>query len=211
MSAEISDQELENIFGDVDEGMPVPSDNVAQAAQALAGEMGQPPMQAIPQTAAPQQIQQIQTVAPPPSEPVKTEEDRVMDKYNEEKSKLLEVESQLLSLSHSDKSGSIIRNFGLSQAILQIGDEVDRVNGLVLLRSLKARCKSVSRVKDSDNQTQSTQVTEQETLANCMYEVWGVMEDGSVGLTSSYAPSLVVSVISLRSGYDMPPPIPEED
>jgi hypothetical protein len=188
------------IFGDIEGFDPGVDPNVMEAAAQLAAA---PPQQAAPQQ--PQQIQQVQTAAPPPSEPVLTQEQKSMDQYNEEKQKLFELRDQLFKLAHSDKSGHIIRNFDLSQIVLKIGEEVDRLNGLVILRSLKARCKSVSRVKDSENKTQSTQVTEQEELANCMYEVWGVMEDGSVGLTSSYAPSMILCVISLQSGYDMPP------
>jgi len=199
----MSANELDNIFGDI--GVEQDAPMIGQAAQELASTPmpAPPPQEAIPQ--GPQPIQQIQTVAPPPSEPVMTQEQKEMDKYNVEKKKLFELREQLAKLSHSDKSGSIIRNFDLSQVIIKVGDEVDRLNGLVILRALKARCKSVSMIKDGEGKKVNTEVTDKEELANCMYEVWGVMEDGSVGLTSSYAPSMILCVISLRSGYDLPP------
>ena len=199
-----ADQELDDVFGDINMDPPMSSD-VNQAAQQL---MAAPPQQAIPQTQSP--IQQIQTVAPPPSAPVLTQDQKDLDQYNEDKKKLFELREQLASLSHSDKSGTIIRNFDLSQVVLKTGDEVDRLNGLVVLRALKARCKSVSMIKDAAGEKQNTEIIDKEELANCMYEVWGVMEDGSVGLTSSYAPAMILCVISLKSGYDMPPP-PEDD
>jgi len=197
----MSADELGDIFGDV-EGFDGPDIN--QAAQQIM--TSPPPQQAIPQTR--EVIQQIQNVvAPPPSAPVLTRDQKEMNKYNEEKKKLFELRDQLVKLSHSDQSGSIIRNFDLSQIVLQVGDEVDRLNGLVVLRALKARCKSVSMNKDAEGKKKSTEITDKEELANCMYEVWGVMEDGSVGLTSSYAPSMILCVISLKSGYDLPPAI----
>jgi len=193
-----ADQELNDIFGDIEMNDNAPKIN--QAAQQL---MSPPPQEAIPQMQS--SIQQIQTVAPPPSAPVLTQEQKDIDQYNVEKKKLFELREQLVNLSHSDKSGSIIRNFDLSQVVLKIGDEVDRLNGLVVLRALKARCKSVSMAKDSEGKKQKTEIIDKEEMANCMYEVWGVMEDGSVGLTSSYAPAMILCVISLNSGYDMPP------
>jgi len=193
-----ADQELDGIFGDINMNEMTPDIN--QAAQQL---MSPPPQESIPQMQSP--IQQIQTVAPPPSAPVLTQAQKDIDQYNEEKKKLFELRDQLASLSHSDKSGSIIRNFDLSQVVLKIGDEVDRLNGLVVLRALKARCKSVSMVKDAEGNKKNTEIIDKEELANCMYEVWGVMEDGSVGLTSSYSPAMILCVINLKSGYDMPP------
>jgi hypothetical protein len=205
--------ELDNIFGDVNQatdpemiaavnGMDVNQDTLNQAAQQF---VSTPPQQSanVPE----QQQAQMQTVAPPPSEPVRTEADKEWDKYNERKKKLFDLEDQLFKLSHSDKSGSIIRNFGLSQLVLMVGDEIDRLNGLVVFRSLKAKCKRVSVTKDGKDATQEKNISDGEELAHCLYEVWGIMEDGSVGLTSSYDPSMVQCVISLRSGYDMPPDI----
>jgi hypothetical protein len=202
----MSSNDLDDIFGNVDDLGP----DVSQAAQRIAQSMANPtqptmppPQEAIPQ--GPQVIEQIQTVAPPPSAPVETQEQREMDKYNQEKKKLFEIRDQVFKLAHSDESGSIIRNFDLSQIVLKVGEEVDRLNGLVVFRALKARCKSISMVKDAEGKKKNTEVTEKEEVANCMYEVWGVMEDGSVGLTSSYAPDMVLCVISLNSGYDLPP------
>ena len=184
------DNELDDIFGDIEpnhEQIPI----------------SPPPRETIP--IGPQVIQQIQTVEPPPSEPMQTQEQKEMDKYNEEKKKLLALREQLFRIAHSDKSGSIIRNFDLSQLVISVGNEVDRLNGLVVLRALKARCKSIALIKDDSGNKKQTDINDKEEVVNSMYEVWGIMEDGSVGLTSSYAPSMVLCVISLRSGYDFPP------
>lgn len=197
----MSANELDDIFGNVDDLGP----DVGEAAQRIATEMASspPPQQAIPQS--PQAIQQVQTIAPPPSAPVETMEQKEINKYNQEKAKLFELYDQLVKLAHSDTSGSIIRNFDLSQIVLKVGDDVDRLNGLVVFRALKARCKSVSLLKDAEGNKQNAEITDKEEVAGCMYEVWGVMEDGSVGLTSSYDPDMVLCVISLKSGYDCPP------
>jgi hypothetical protein len=202
----MSANELDDIFGSVDEMPP----NINEAAQRIASGIvaNQPPPQEMvaPQNPqGPQVIQQIQTVAPPPSAPVETPEQKEMTKYNQEKAKLFEIRDQIFQLAHSDESGTIIRNFDLSQIVLKVGDEVDRLNGLVVFRALKARCKSIAIGKDGAGKKTQSEVTEKEEIANCMYEVWGVMEDGSVGLTSSYAPEMVLCVISLKSGYDLPP------
>ena len=45
----------------------------------------------------------------------------------------------------------------------------------------------------------------QEEISQSLYEVWGEMEDGSLGLTSSYLPANVLSVVDLNSGYDISP------
>ncbi len=37
------------------------------------------------------------------------------------------------------------------------------------------------------------------------------MEDGSIGLTASYAPEMVAFVINLKSGLDQPPGMDAED
>lgn len=199
-----TDQELDAFFGDVED---MNEDNIGQAAQQIASQMavgGQPSSQeVIPQ--GPQSIQHVQTIAPPPSAPMETEEDREMKKYNEEKQKLFQVKDQLVRLAHEDQSGIIIRNFDLSQIVLKVGDEIDRINGLIVFRSLKARCKSIKMSKDGSGEKAGSEVLEQEQVAGCLYEVWGVMEDGGVGLTSSYSPEMVLCVISLRSGYDLPP------
>ena len=191
-----TDAELAGIFGDVDQ--------VGEAAQRIAAEMAAapPPQEALPQQ--PQPAQQIQTVAPPPSEPVLTQEQKEINKYDSEKKKLFEVEEQLFKIAHSDQSGSIIRNFGLSQLIIKVGDEVDRLNGLLVLRALKAKCNEKS-IKKVDGMKDEVTGTMREQLSSSMYEVWGLMDDGSLGLTSSYMPEMVLCVISLRSGYDMPP------
>jgi len=206
---EPTDEELASIFNDVAEASPPtaqPVNNVSQAAQQAAQQLvqqgvSQPPQTAVPMTPAPQQ----QVVAPPPSVPVMTQEQQEMDKYNTEKKKLFDSEKQLFEVSHSDKSGSIIRNFGLSQIVIKVGDEIDRINGLVTLRSLQAKCKKLKITKGSDGKQTGSELSNYEEIADCMYEVWGIMEDGSLGLTSSYAPSMILCVISLRSGYDLPP------
>ena len=205
-SQEPTDEELDNIFNDVSEvappRTPPVASNVSQAAQQIAQQMiHQPPQTTVPMSPA----HQHQMIAPPPSVPVMTQEQKEMDKYNVEKRKLFEVEKQLFEVAHSDKSGSIIRNFGLSQIVIKVGDEIDRINGLVSLRSLQARCKKLKISKGADGKQTASEVSNYEELADCMYEVWGVMEDGSLGLTSSYSPSMILCVISLRSGYDLPP------
>ena len=109
-----TDAELDNIFGDIESPPPTTprvSSNVSQAAKQIAQQMVQ-------QTASMSPSPQMQQVAPPPSVPVMTQEQKEMDKYNVEKRKLFEVEKQLFEVAHSDKSGSIIRNFGLSQLTL---------------------------------------------------------------------------------------------
>jgi hypothetical protein len=206
------ESELDDLFGDVDNF----DDDINRAAQKIANmSRTQEPTASMPTTSSPppqemmpkgpQVIEQIQTVAPPPSAPVLSVEEKEMSKYNQEKKKLFEIREQIFKLAHSDTSGTIIRNFDLSQIVLKVGEEVDRLNGLVVFRALKARCKSVSLLKDTNGSKKNTEVTEKEEIANCMYEVWGVMEDGGVGLTSSYAPEMVLCVISLKSGYDLPP------
>lgn len=194
-----SQGELDGIFDNVND-LEV---GLGEAAQQIAQQNQTPPQEALPQSHQP--IQKTETVSPPPSEPLETPQQKELKKYDEEKKKLFDMEEQLFKLSHSDSSGIIVRNFGLSQIVLKVGEEVDRLNGLIVLRSLKARCKSVKLCKDGEGNKQSTEVLDREELADCMYEVWGTMEDGSVGLTSSYSPSMVLCVISLKSGYDLPP------
>lgn len=159
----------------------------------------------------------------PPSSKVMSERDRkaakMMEEYNKDKRKLERIYSQLVNLSHGDKCGDIIRNFGLSQVVIQVGNIVDRTNGLVLLRALKAKStkntlegktgETTEGKKDADGKYKK--ISSSETVVTSLYEVWGLMEDGkSVGLTASYAPNMVAFVVSLNSGFDQPPGAEED-
>lgn len=184
--------ELDNIFGDISQ--------LDEAAQQVQSQM-QPSQNQIVNN--PNQGQGNQVISPPPSQPIKSQEEKVMDKYNEEKQSLFKAEKQLYEVMNSDSSGSIVRNFGLSQIVLKVGDEIDRMNGLVILRNLKSRCHSKKFHKDNKESPEEVSLTEKPLES--IYEVWGMMEDGSLGLTASYSPNIVAFVISLRSGYDLPP------
>jgi len=159
----------------------------------------------------------VATLTPtPPSSPVMSERDmreaELMREYAKEKKKLETIYQQLLNLSHGDKCGDIIRNFGLSQVVIQVGNAVDRTNGLVLLRSLKATASSKALEGKTDVKNgEYKKISSNETIVTSLYEVWGLMEDGSIGLTASYAPDKVAFVVSLKSGLDQPPGIDIED
>jgi len=151
----------------------------------------------------------------PPSGPVLSDRDikeaALLKEYSQEKKKLASIYEQLLNLSHGDKCGDIIRNFGLSQVVIQVGNAIDRTNGLVLLRALKATASNKAlEGKDEKNSEKIKKISSNETIVTCLYEVWGMMEDGSIGLTASYAPEMVAFVINLKSGLDQPPGIDEE-
>ena len=161
-----------------------------------------------PPTAAPPTA----TVAAPPTAAVLSPEQISMAKYNAEKKKMADVHSQLLDLSHGDKCGEIVRNFGMSQLILHVGDTIDRTNGLVLLRAIKSQAHSKHRERCSVDKEKVTEiVSSTEHIVTHLYEVWGLMEDGSLGLTACYAPEIVFCVLSLNSGLDMPPDLEDED
>jgi len=152
----------------------------------------------------------------PPSSKVMSERDmksaKAMEEYSKEKRKLEQIGSQLTNLSHGDKCGDIIRNFGLSQVVIQVGNIVDRTNGLVLLRALKAS--STNKTLEGKKEVadgEYKKISTSQTVVTSLYEVWGLMEDGSIGLTASYAPNMVAFVISLKSGLDQPPGSDEED
>jgi hypothetical protein len=152
----------------------------------------------------------------PPSSKVMSERDmkaaKLMEEYNKEKRKLERIASQLTNLSHGDKCGDIIRNFGLSQVVIQVGNIIDRTNGLVLLRALKASStnKTLEGKRDVTD-GEYKKISTSQTVVTSLYEVWGLMEDGSIGLTASYAPNMVAFVVSLTSGLDQPPEAEEDD
>ena len=152
----------------------------------------------------------------PPSSKVMSERDtklaKAMEEYSKEKRKLEQINSQLTNLSHGDKCGDIIRNFGLSQVVIQVGNNIDRTNGLVLLRALKASStnKTLEGKKDVVD-GEYKKISTSQTVVTSLYEVWGLMEDGSIGLTASYAPNMVAFVISFKSGLDQPPGSDEDD
>ena len=152
----------------------------------------------------------------PPSSAVKSERDmkndKMMAEYNKEKKKLEMILNQLENLAHGDKCGDVIRNFGLSQVVIQVGDAIDRANGLVLLRALKAKSteKTLEGKKEvSDGEYKK--ISSSEAIVTSLYEVWGLMEDGSIGLTASYAPNMVAFVVSLKSGLDQMPGVDSDD
>jgi len=152
----------------------------------------------------------------PPSSKVMSERDmkaaKAMEEYNKDKRKLEQIGSQLTNLSHGDKCGDIIRNFGLSQVVIQVGNIVDRTNGLVLLRALKAS--STNKTLEGKKEIvdgEYKKISTSQTVVTSLYEVWGLMEDGSIGLTASYAPNMVAFVVSLKSGLDQPPESEEDD
>jgi len=159
----------------------------------------------------------------PPSSKVMSERDmrsaKTMEEYNKDKRKLEQIGSQLTNLSHGDKCGDIIRNFGLSQVVIQVGNVVDRTNGLVSLRALKSKStentlegkvvKPIEGKKDIADEKYK-KISSSETVVTSLYEVWGLMEDGSIGLTASYAPNMVAFVVSLKSGLDQPPESEED-
>lgn len=144
------------------------------------------------------------TVAAPPTTKLKSKEEVTMEKYDQEKAKLFEIYDQLFALSLKD-GGEVIRNFGLSQLVLIVGNSIDRINGLVLLRSLKAKTNSLIKEESKDQEILLAKKSTSESVVSSLYEVWGIMEDGSIGLTSSYDPRVVHCIISLKSGYDFPP------
>jgi len=192
MSSQDLDIEMDNMFADVN--------NIDNAAQQIMQSMAPAPKQTIPTTPT----QRPGVVSAPPSQPKQTEEDKRNAEYEKEKEKLIELSNQLCQLANSDTNGEIVRNFGMSQLVIAADDDFVRLNGLVILRALKAKCRS--RVQDKkDNKVINDQGGYQEEISQSLYEVWGEMEDGSLGLTSSYLPSNVLSVIDLNSGYDISP------
>lgn len=144
-------------------------------------------------------------VSAPPSKPKITEEEKENQKYKEEKNKLYKLKNELISLANSDTNGEIVRNFGMSQLVIYLDGDLLRLNGLIILRALKTKCKIRTQSKKSKDIQEQAGIKEE--LAQVMYEVWGEMEDGSLGLTSSYLPSLVSCVIDLNSGYDVSPDV----
>jgi hypothetical protein len=151
-------------------------------------------------------------VPQPPSSPVMTKEDVQMEEYNVEKKKLEDIYQQLINLSHGDSCGEIIRNFGLSQLVIKVGDAIDRTNGLVLLRALKSKINTKSMEgKQEEKDNACKKIGTSEAIVTSLYEVWGVMEDGSIGLTACYAPEMVAFVVSLKSGLDQPPEVFDDE
>jgi hypothetical protein len=148
----------------------------------------------------------VQANAIPDAVPLKTEEQIAMEKYNEEKNKLFSIQQQLVNLATADKSGEVIRNFGMSQLVIKVGDMIDRTNGLILLRALKVKNSTKKRERNSKDKESITEVLEaSESVVTNLYEVWSMMEDGSIGLTACYDTSVVLFVVNLKSGFDMPP------
>jgi hypothetical protein len=185
--------EMEDMFADVDQ-----MDN---AAQKIVQAMTPAPKQAIPSQPA---SQPSGVVSAPPSQAKQTEEDRAYQAYKKEKDEMCKLSDQLCKLANSDRNGEIVRNFGMSQLAISVAGEISRINGMVILRVLKAKC--VMRDQDKkDSKTIRDHGGYQETISQSLYEVWGEMEDGSLGLTSSYLPANVLSVIDLNSGYDISP------
>lgn len=165
----------------------------------------------VPQTNTAPPTAPITPVTIPPTAPVLTREQLAMGKYNDDKKKLTQVNQQLLNLSHADKCGEIVRNFGMSQLVLHVGDTIDRTNGLVLLRALKSQAHAKRRERCSTEKEKVTEIiSSNEKIVTHLYEVWGLMEDGSIGLTACYAPSIVFCVLSLMSGLDLPPDFEED-
>jgi len=187
------DIEMDGMFADVND--------IDNAAQEIMKAMAPPKQQATP---TPTHTQQAGMVAAPPSQAKKTEDDRRDDEYKKEKAELFLLADQLSKLANSDTNGEIVRNFGMSQLVIVAGDDFVRLNGLVILRALKAKCKIRTQDK-KEGKVYNDQGGYQEEICQSLYEVWGEMEDDSLGLTSSYLPSQVVSVIDLNSGYDVSP------
>jgi len=186
------DIEMDGMFADVDE--------IDNAAQQIMKAMV-PPKAVVP-TAT--NTQQAGIVAAPPSQPKQTDDDRLNEDYKKEKIELLRLSDQLSKLANSDTNGEVVRNFGMSQLVISVGGDFVRLNGLVVLRALKARCKIRTQDK-KESKVYNDQGGYQEEISQSLYEVWGEMEDDSLGLTSSYLPAQVVSIIDLNSGYDVSP------
>jgi hypothetical protein len=185
--------EMEDMFADVDQ--------MEGAAQKIMQSMTPAPKQAIKSQPA---SQPAGVVSAPPSQAKQTEEDRAYQEYKKEKDEMCKLSGQLCKLANSDRNGEIVRNFGMSQLAIAIGGEITRINGMVILRALKAKC--IMRDQDKkDSKVIRDHGGYQEEISQSLYEVWGEMEDGSLGLTSSYLPANVLSVIDLNSGYDISP------
>jgi len=179
----------DEIFGDVNA--------IESAAQQIAQ---QQQIQSVNTTKAP--VQQINNPIPgPPMQPVETQQEKELKEYSKDKEKLIANMEQLTKLAYTDKNGQIVRNFGMAQLVIGINNDYVRVNGLIILRALKVKCNSKQMEKNGDNKTkESASFTEE--IAGYVYEVWGEMENSQLGLTSSYVPSSVVSILDLKGGYD---------
>ena len=179
----------ESLFSDVDQ-MSAAASKVVQKLQQ------QPPIS----------IKSVAPVPAPPTAPIKTEEEKTMDEYNKEKQTLFGIYDQVVGLAYADQNGTIVRNFGISQLVLKIDDSLLRVNGLIVLRAMKVKCNQRMIAKNGNGkETKNDEAGYKEEIAGYLYEVWGQMENGSLGLTSSYIPGIVMSIIDLKSGYDVPP------
>ena len=189
------DVEMDGMFADVN--------NIDTAAQEIMQAMITPPKQ-LPTTPTNTPVQQAGVVAAPPSQQKQTEEDKKNEEYELEKKELIELSNQLSGLANSDTNGEIVRNFGMSQLVIEASGEFVRLNGLVILRALKAKCKTRAQNK-KETKIVNDQGGYKEEIAQVLYEVWGEMENGALGLTSSYMPSKIVSIIDLNSGYDVSP------
>jgi hypothetical protein len=186
------DLEMEDMFADVDQ--------IDNAAQKIMQSMVPAPKQAI-QT---RPVSQPAGVAAPPSQAKQTAEDINYQEYKKEKDEMCKLSGQLCKLANSDTNGEIVRNFGMSQLAISVNGEIVRINGLVILRALKSKC--IIRDQDKkDSNVVRDHGGYQEQISQSLYEVWGEMEDNSLGLTSSYLPANVLSVIDLNSGYDISP------
>lgn len=198
-SQENIDAEMDSMFADVDE--------INNAAQKIMSTMSEPVQKGLPPTTAvnpttPTQSPGIKLA--PPTQAKETEEDIKEREYKKEKQELFKLADQLSNLANSDTNGEIVRNFGMSQLVIRAADDWVRLNGLIILRALKVKCRTRIQSKKEKN-IDSDQAGFQEQVSQSLYEVWGEMDDGSLGLTSSYAPSEVVSIIDLNSGYDISP------
>jgi len=178
------------------------ADNAQSLRQGIPVHPSQPPVRSS------MEAPPMSTVAPP-SAPVLSKDDLAMAQYNEEKKKLERIHQQLLNLSHADKCGEIIRNFGLAQLILRVGDTTDRTNGLILLRALKTNNK-IKEQQKTGKETMSTTLSVNDNVVTYLYEVWGFMEDESIGLTACYSPDIIFYILNLKSGLDMPPGLDDE-
>lgn len=147
-------------------------------------------------------VQKVENTPGPPIQTIQTQQDKIMNQYNQEKEKLYEHYEQLTKLAYSDKNGFIVRNFGMAQLVISVNNDFVRLNGLVILRALKVKCFSKTQEMHSDKKEGSASFTEE--VAGYLYEVWGEMENGQLGLTSSYIPTSVISILDLKSGYDQP-------
>lgn len=196
--------ELDDVFNDDVTAIQAAAAQMSQQAQSIRS--GNPPKQVARQMPGSPPSAMLQANSAPPTAMPKTDEELAMERYEEEKAKLYHIYQQLYSLAMNDKAGEVIRNFGMSQLVIKVGDAIDRTNGLILLRALKS--KDTQRTKSSDSKSKdvtSVSLSTSESTVTCLYEVWAKMDDGTIGLTACYDPTVVLFVVSLKSGYDMPP------